>query len=223
MCSAFPENNTRHALASLSNFCHLFETRMPQHLEILLRRYATRGLEEWQECVPLDERNACRDRLGLKIVENVWDIQNTIMSTTNSASRFIPTPKVNHGGIQHCFFLPIGNPYENEMKFELFLVVDDDHCLGFRFETAGCEGTHNYSHVQITSTMTLSVKGIPDWLPISYPAFPTGSANPWEMFLYMATSIHGCEGGMTRVIQEIFRDDPTRMKEYLAVLAKEDY
>ena len=70
-------------------------------------------------------------------------------------------PKVNHRGIKHCFFLPIGSPHENGMKFELFLVVDEKNCLGFRFETADSEGTHNYNHVQITRQMTLSAKGYP--------------------------------------------------------------
>ena len=191
---------------------------MPHNLEKLLRLYATRGLAEWQNLVPLEERRITRDRLGLKIVENEWEIQNTILSTTNPNLRFIPMPRVNHSGIKHCFFLPIGSPHENGMKFELFLVVDEENCLGFRFETADSEGTHNYNHVQITCQMTLSANGIPPWIPKSYPAFPMGSAEPLDMFLYMATSVHGYGGGMQQVIQEIFEEDPKCRKEYLAAL-----
>ena len=105
------------------------------------------------------------------------------------------------------------------MKFELFVVVDEQNCLGFRFEPAHSEGTHRYNHVQINRQMTLSVNGIPSWLPESYPAFPVGSAKPWDLFLYMATSVHGYDGGMKRVIEEMFEDDARLRSKYLAHLA----
>ena len=180
---------------------------MPKDLEELLRRYAKKGLAEWHKLSPND-RKATVNWLGLKIVENNWQIQNTIRPTGNAMPCFIPMPKVNHRGIKHCFFLPIGSPHENGMKFELFLVIDEKNCLGFRFETADSEGTHNYSHVQITPQMTVSAKGIPPWLPESYPAFPMGSSEPLDMFLYMATAVHGYKDGMQRVIQEIYQEDP---------------
>ena len=193
---------------------------MSHNLEELLLGYANRGLVEWQNCVSAEDRQIICGRLGLKIAENKWQIQNAIRSPANSNSWFIPMPKVNHRGIKHCFFIPIGSPYENEMKFELFLVVDEQNCLGFRFEAADSGGTHNYSHVQITPQMTLSVKGIPLWLPESYPAFQMGSSEPLDMFLYMATSVHGYGNGMQQLIQEIFEEHPTRIKKYLAALAE---
>ena len=180
---------------------------MPNDLEELLRHYARKGLSEWRKLSP-EARKPAENLLGLKIAGNDWEIQNTLQATKSTNSCFIPMPKVNHRGIERCFFLPIGSPHENGMKFELVLVIDKENCLGFRFETADSEGTHNYNHVQITHQMTLGTRGIPPWLPESYPAFPMGSAEPLDMFLYMATSVHGYGDGVQRVIREIYQEYP---------------
>ena len=179
---------------------------MSEDLKELLRRYARRGLADWQK-LPQKKRRTC-NQLGLKIIEKDWQISN-MLSKNPTDSYFIPMPKVNHRGVEHCFFLPIRSPHKNGVKFELFLVVDKQNCLGFRFEAADTKGTHNYNHVQITRQMTLSAKGIPTWLPESYPAFPISSTEPLDMFLYMATSVHGYKDGMQQVIEDIFQDNPS--------------
>ena len=180
---------------------------MPSDLEELLQRYAEKGLAQWQTLTQ-EEKDISTKHLGMRIAEHEWNIRNTIMSPSNTSLCFIPMPKVNHRGIKRCFFLPIGSPYGDQMTFELFLVVNEKYCLGFRFEPAELQGTHNYSHIQITPQLSLESGGIPSWLPDSYPAFPIGSAKSLDMFLYMATSVHGYEGGMTRVIREMFQDYP---------------
>ena len=180
---------------------------MPDDLEKLLRHYSKKGLAEWHK-LSLEERKVPEKQLRQRIVENDFQIQSTIMSTNSTNSFFIPMPKVNHRGIKHCFFLPIGSPYENGIKFELFLVVDEKNCLGFRFETAHSVGSHTYNHIQIARQLTLPAGGIPPWLPVSYPAFPMSSAEPLDMFLYMATSVHGYGDGMQQVIREIYQEEP---------------
>jgi len=64
----------------------------------------------------------------------------------------------------------------------------------------------------------MEVKGIPQWVPDSYPAFPIRSSEPLRMFLSMATSIHGYERGMIPLLQDVFENRPTQAAGYLEVL-----
>lgn len=180
---------------------------MPSDLEELLQRYAGKGLAQWQESTQ-EEKKISTKHLGLRIAEDGCQIRNTIMSPSNTNLCFIPMPTINHRGIRRCFFLPIGSPYGQQMKFELFLVVNERKCLGFRFESADSQGTHNYHHIQLTRRLSLESSGIPEWLPDSYPAFPISSGNPLDMFLYMATSVHGYKNGITQLIRDIFQENP---------------
>ena len=51
-----------------------------------------------------------------------------------------------------------------------------------------------------------AISCLPEWSPTSYPAFPVPAGNWTDMFLSMATAIHGREGGIDRLIQEIFQE-----------------
>ena len=87
---------------------------MSEDLKELLRRYARRGLADWQK-LPQKKRRTC-NQLGLKIIEKDWQISN-MLSKNPTDSCFIPMPKVNHRGVEHCFFLPIRSPHKNGVKF----------------------------------------------------------------------------------------------------------
>ena len=43
-----------------------------------------------------------------------------------------------------------------------------------------------------------------DWLPDRYPAFPITSSSPLQLFLCLATAIHGYADGVLTLLQEIF-------------------
>ena len=94
--------------------------------------------------------------------------------------------------------------------------------LGFRFEPAdSAASTHGYGHVQMNTAMVrknIAIKGIPEWLPTSYPAFPIRTSDPIQMFFSMATSVHGYEKGVVQVLQEMFKSRPSEVARYVAAL-----
>lgn len=83
-------------------------------------------------------------------------------------------------------------------------------CLAFRWEQADHnDSAHGYAHVQMCTNVLRNRPwhlGIPKWLPQSYPAFPICTNDPVEMFLSMATAVHGYGGNndMRQMIRSIF-------------------
>ena len=98
----------------------------------------------------------------------------------------------------------------------MFILVTSANGVAFRFESG--RGPHRYSHIQMTSNLKKSglpggtageISCLPGWLPASYPAFPVPAENWMEMFLVMATAVHGGEGGIDALIQDLFlEEDP---------------
>lgn len=198
---------------------------MPLDLVELMKLYARRGIADWNAAPALAKQKASFV-LANKIADNEWEAIRTIEANVTEGGdercMFIPMPNINHSGVQHCFFLPIRMPEQGKAAFDLFLFVDGKNCLGFRFEPADPpDSTHDYGHVQMNRSMfrkTIAVKGIPQWLPDSYPAFPIRSSEPLQMFLSMATSVHGYGKGMMQVVQEIFQNRPNDQAKYLEAL-----
>ena len=192
--------------------------------------YARRGIADWKNARE-ELRQRARDCLGMAIADNDSEAVITIHTIYNNENaarlRFIPMPKVPSGGIERCFFLPI-RQIDGKGKdiaiFELFLLVARKDCLAFRFEPADAPpSTHGYGHVQMSRKVlrkSVEPTGIPAWLPDSYPAFPIATSDPLKMFLSMVTAIHGYEGGMTRVLQEIFQNRPSFAALYRDELKK---
>ena len=178
------------------------------------------GIKHWKD-VPSQLRNKANQELLHNIADNEALVSMTINSRGANPCLYIPMPRVHHTGIECCFFLPI-RVSDDDMAFDLFLLVDDHNSLGFRFEPSDPEDwTHNYSHVQMNKNMKrFPAKGIPEWIPDSYPAFAIRTSGPLEMFLSMVTSIHGYQGGITTIMQEIFKDRPIVIREYLETLRK---
>lgn len=198
---------------------------MPQNLRELMRRYARRGIADWK-AAPSASKSIASIALANRIAEHEWEAFRTIDANlkggADQRSLFIPMPMVNHSGIQHCFFLPINQ--EGKIAFDLVLTVGIEQSLGFRFEPADPpDSTHGYGHVQMNRSMfreTIQVKGIPHWIPYSYPAFPIGSSDALEMFLLMTTSVHGYQKGMITVLEGVFDDMPIQKALYLQVLTE---
>ena len=113
-----------------------------------------------------------------------------------------------------CFFLP-KKKYGRLNSLILFLLVNRARgdCLAFRFETSIRQNTpHGYPHMQLTRKMAESssssensIKGVPEWLPDRYPAFPIPAHDPLEMFLCMVTAVHGFRGGIDDLLVDIFQ------------------
>jgi len=203
---------------------------MSQALVELMQRYARRGISDWNA-----ERGEAKGKayiaLANKIADKVEDADRTINASLKGAGDerclFIPMPMINHDKIKYCFFLPIRMPEEGKAAFDLFLFVDGDNCLSFRFEPADLpDRAHGYAHVQMSIKMfrkNFEAKGIPVWLPDSYPAFPLRASDPLEIFLSMATSIHGFgaryTGGIIEILREVCKS-PADVDKYIGVLKK---
>jgi hypothetical protein len=181
----------------------------------LLGLYARRGIDDWNGAAH-ELRKRAQVCLGTAIAENVTEAFVTIQTIYNEANanrlRFIPMPKHPKGGIERCFFLPVREIKaggQEKVAFELFLLVARTDCLAFRFEPAHAfPSTHGYGHVQFSRKMlrrTIEVPNIPDWFPVSYPAFAISTSDPLRMFLSMATAVHGYSSGLVSVLQDIFQ------------------
>jgi hypothetical protein len=191
----------------------------------LLTRYAKRGLEEWSRAPAELQRRAGICLLN-QIAENDYQVSKTINTDYTAASadalRFIPMPPVGMKGMQWCFFLPIKKRSEDgsvQVSFDLFVLVTGQNCLAFRFEPADIPSSaHNYTHAQLCTRLrrrTLLVNVLPAWIPDSYPAFPISASTPVELFLAMATSVHGNHlGGVKMLLQDIFAGAPNDAKQY---------
>jgi hypothetical protein len=188
--------------------------RSPDFLE-LMKLYARQGIDDWKRA-PQELRKRAQACLGMAIAEHEAEANITIHTIYNGTSsahlRFIPMPKRPTSGIERCFFLPvreIESGGQVTFAFELFLLVAQRNCLAFRFEPAHyAASAHNYGHVQLSRKMlrkTIDVNGIPDWVPVTYPAFPMLTSEPLKVFLCVITAVHGYHGGSVAVLQEIFQ------------------
>jgi hypothetical protein len=196
---------------------------MDQDLRRLLKTYSLLGITDWEKKADDDTKGVARAALSNRIAgkHDVGAIIDAKLKRSGDPrAQFIPMPMVNHSGILHCFFLPM--PDAERMAFDLVLIIDADHSLGFRFEPPDrADSTHGYGHVQMNRTMshqTIEVKGIPEWLPDSYPAFSQRASEPLQLFLSMTTSVHGYEKGMRKIIFDLFINEPITAKKYLSAL-----
>ena len=189
---------------------------MPPDIIELLFGYAKMGVDCWNR-ISIPDKRKSNIPLSGKVAENDGDLGQTIWA---NKGLFIPMPRINYPkDIEQCFFLPRGRPDNEKLAFELCLVLGGGHCLSFRLEPCQGGGTHRYAHVQMNRTLNeVPTQKIPCWLPESYPAFGIGSSEPLKMFLYMARSVHGHHGGITRVLDEVFRENRLAEKRCLDAL-----
>lgn len=178
--------------------------------------YVLHCIEDWQD-VPGDLRLAATRVLPPGIIaDNEYDARKTVSARYhdrgNFTVQFIPMPTCRER-TGFFFFAPLRRFSRDgmfELSFELIWTDERDKCLAFRFEP-GDTGRHSYSHVQMCKKLrgwTTAVLGLPQWIRDSYPAFPSAAKSPVEMFLSMATAVHGYRnGGMRDVLTEIFQNN----------------
>jgi hypothetical protein len=193
----------------------------------LIVRYAMRGLRDWSQAGQ-DLRTRASRVLSNKIVENVREVRQITQVLFNPIEHgklgFIPMPSFpakQNSYFERAFFAPIGYREGGAQKvsFDLFLLVQNGQCLAFRFEPGhGTGQTHDYAHLQLTRKLlreTLDVTGIPDWLPVSYPAFPMHGGDPVAMFLCVVAAVHGHSLGAIDLLMEIYAGQPLHVAMYV--------
>lgn len=167
-----------------------------------MRVYAQRGFADWKNAGNR-LRTAAQQCLANAIVESDWQIDQVIAGRHKG---FIPMP--HHGynkKLDWCFFWP--RIVENELRsLILFVLVNGKRrrCIAFRFES-DADGAHGYTHVQLTLGWSKVAKlpHVLPWLPVSYPAFPVPAQDWLELFLAMATAVHGRYGGIDDLILDL--------------------
>lgn len=175
---------------------------MTDALDQLMRVYSQRGFADWKNAGH-KLRTAARHCLANAIVENNWEIHRVIDGRHQG---FIPMPKYGYSKeLDWCFFWP--RMVEKELRsLVLFVLVKGKRrrCIAFRFE-GDSDGPHGYTHTQLTLGMskTVALPHVPTWLPVSYPAFPLPAQNWTELFLAMATAVHGRYGGIDDILQTL--------------------
>ncbi len=189
---------------------------MPRSVYSLMQSYSMRGLRDWQKDAPKDLKDKARRLLANKIAESKADIDDVIRG--RSRETFIAMPKHGYKGLEWCFFSP-QTAKGGLRSLILFVLVNRARkdCIAFRFESSS-GGAHGYSHLQLTRQSSLSGSALPvlPWLPTSYPGFPVPARNWTEMFLVMATAVHGFVGGVDDVLRNILGANDA--KAYLVTL-----
>lgn len=204
---------------------------MSQVLRQLMISYANKGLADWKSA-PVAIKNRAKQCLENKIADSEAEAAITIKATFRGAGdtklKFIPMPKIpdDDGDSYRSFFLPMRSTDEEnaETAFDLFVLVDIHNSLGFRFEPADpATHAHSYTHVQFNRKMiqgAFAAAGIPAWMPASYPAFPIRTKGPLQMFLAMATAVHGAhKDGVVQVIREALVAHPIEQRRCMEELA----
>ena len=187
---------------------------MPNDVDQIMSSYVTLCIDDW-----IDTSDALRTtaRNGLPpgiIAENESDAIKSISSRYDRSNQhglqFIPMP-TDRERTGCFFFLPIqvySNGTRVALSFELLWIRKDQNCIAFRFEPIAL-GRHGYSHIQLCRTLRGWPTGVcclPQWIPDSYPAFPSPARDQLGMFLSMATAVHGFDnGGFRQLLMNIFQ------------------
>lgn len=204
-------------------------------LNDLMKLYSMRGVDDWKRNTKAKHRMAVRELLSSSgIADDEKDIRRMICRIFNDGDfrkQFIPMPKCSGPNIDWCFFLPIKITQENDEYLRLFLLIKCKeyvkrkgyNWICFRFEGDSQSSRHGYSHLQFTRSIPEFPETFgPDWLPSSDPTFPIPARDPLEMFLCMATAVHGFRGGIDELLVDIFQkaSRPKYALQYKERLAK---
>ena len=191
---------------------------LTKDLNDLMRLYSMRGIDDWKRNAKAKHRIAVRELLSnAGIADDERGIRKMICRIFNDGDyrkQFIPMPKCSGPNIDWCFFLPIKIIQENNEYLRLFLLIKCKgyvKCKGhnwicFRFEGDSQISRHGYSHLQFTRNIPEFPDAFgPAWLPDSDPAFPIPARDSLEMFLCMATAVHGFRGGIDKLLMDMFQ------------------
>lgn len=192
----------------------------------LLRNYARLGWEHWND-KSKKFQDETQERVGVEIVDSVWNAQNAaanpfkLAGSNGNRAKLIPMP-CEISNITAAFFLPwTATEDSSDLSFDLVVLLEKSSpcTFAFRFEPASRDNgtTHGYDHMQLSNSLCLrrvSLKGVLDHLPSSYPALPIPSKDPVTRFLVMIVSMHGYPRGVINVLSRAFNGNSSKSREY---------
>ena len=206
-------------------------------LQKLMKLYAVRGVRDWENTDDAVRRGVTSCLSGSGIVDNEHRVRSALEqskhSNADASPQLFPMPDTYEKGQRKrsdrpriSLFAPrYPDGIQSHMAFDLLSFVsfkDDRRCLVFRFEPADApRSSHGYPHVQLSRSLsrrTIPVGCVPSWLPDSYPALPVPARDSMDMFLSMAVAVHGFEGGMKRLLGEMFEERPRDVLKYVKKL-----
>ena len=199
-----------------------------------MRLYAVRGVKDWNDTNDIVCRGIMNCLSTSDIVEDEHLVRKAIeqsrRSGGNASPNFFPMPdtygkwkKKPSDRPRISLFAPrYTDGIQSHVAFDLISFVsfmDHQHCLVFRFEPADDpRSSHGYPHVQLSRSLsrrTVPVGCVPNWFPDSYPAFPVPARDSTEIFLSMAVAVHGFEGGMKQLLEDMFEGRPLVVRKYV--------
>ena len=185
-------------------------TGLNDQLRDVLLPYTRLGVADWKARSPDIREKARRCLADIGIAESQNEAMHIIGSILRhnrfSDVKLIPMPKSSSRGPECFFFLPT-HSRSSSMTFELCVLCEQENILAFRFEKAHNDSRHDYGHVQFSRKIKEKTIGVrtPDWIPVSYPAFPVPVDDPLSGFLSLVVSAHGYSGGFLRILMDIFQ------------------
>lgn len=201
--------------------------QVPKVSEDLLRLmlpYARLGIANWRQVPAHLRQTATTMPWGPRISDRLRETEYMLQATGKAQASLIPMPTVpSKPGYSQAFFAFNAKPSGNRLiiGFEVVLLLAGKRELAFRFEPAHPQGTHTYDHVQMSQKILgRSIRLAETWIPTKYPAPPLPSSDPLELFLCMATAVHGYKDGARRIIKEVFQREgrATEAEPYLTRL-----
>lgn len=187
-----------------------------------MQRFALHGLKPCREFGQENAEHAAATELLQQCDPDENRIYTELVSGRLRAQAplgFYPMPlgPGGRGGFSLAFFRPaiLNHDAAPESDVEVILLSGTPPSrLGLRFERGRDEDdTHGYGHMQFTREFRPSgpTTDVPDWMPLSYPAFPTRCIAMCDTWLAVLVSLYGLnsgrESGLGAVVSAIEGDN----------------
>ena len=187
----------------------------------LMLPYVLRGVNEWCKDYPFEARRDTERTLNLRIAQSDSDAVAALYSRSAEAVKFIPMPRLGAPKIEWAFFSPRCEAPDSAdgWVFDLFLLLEQGHHIGFRLEPADeCgDARHGFSHAQLSWRFvhkSVEPAGALRWLPDSYPAFPLPGTESTDRFLMLLVALHGFPSGTEQLLREMDPNRPVRVRKF---------
>jgi hypothetical protein len=174
---------------SLGDFCDI------------LRDYSHSGLKYFKK-LPGAIQQGIRQSLGNKLEENsqLFDLKfSKIKQGKSSSLNFLPMPQPGGDDFAASFFLPYitgTSCYTCSFTVLFWINFGKGATCAIRFEpSGGQDNAHGYTHMQLSRDVQGMSTSFELWTPSSYPAVPLGYHHPIQLFVGIATAVHGYAPG----------------------------
>ena len=165
-----------------------------------MQRYASSAAKQWTKLDSASHK-AVRAVVADGLARDGSSVNRVVRG--KSTPRFLPMARLS--GLQRVgyvwgAFLPVRRDGQLDALYLLLPAKDTSHSLAFRFERSGPGSLHGYWHMQFAREVklrgkpNLPLKGVPKWLPDSWPALPIPGEDWLDVFLVMLTAVHGFGG-----------------------------